>query len=344
MTSTPNPRFSVAPMLDWTDRHCRYFYRRMTRHALLYTEMVTTGALIHGGNPERFLGHEDDMPVVLQLGGSAPDELAQCARMGESWGYQAINLNVGCPSDRVQNNMIGACLMAHPRLVAEGVHAMKGAVSIPVTVKTRIGIDEMESYQAFEDFCAAQIEAGCDGLIVHARKAWLQGLSPKENREIPPLRHEWVYRLKKAFPDTEIVLNGGIQTLDEADEKLRPQKVGDPPLDGVMLGRAVYENPWMLANVDRRFYGGENPIQGRFAVVEVMRDYTERHIAQGGRLHHVIRHMLGLFKGYPGGRKWRQILSQQGHRADAGWSVVETALEAVRAEIRRAEERDRAVS
>ncbi len=344
MTSNPNPRFSVAPMLDWTDRHCRYFYRRMSRHALLYTEMVTTGAIIHGQNPERFLGHEEDMPVVLQLGGSDPHALAQCAREGARWGYQAINLNVGCPSDRVQNNLIGACLMAHPTLVAEGVRAMKDAVTLPVTVKTRIGIDDMDSYQAFEDFCGTQIEAGCDGLIIHARKAWLQGLSPKENREIPPLRHAWVYRLKKAFPSVEIVLNGGIQSLEEADEKLRPQKIGDPPLDGVMLGRALYENPWMLADVDRRFYDADNPVDDRIAVVEAMRKYTERHLQQGGRLHHIVRHMLGLFKGCPGGRKWRQILSQQAYQPDADWSIVQTALDAVQKEMQRAEERNRAVS
>jgi len=344
MMPNPDPTFSVAPMLDWTDRHCRYFYRRMSRHALLYSEMVTTGAIIHGKNAERFLGHEEDMPVVLQLGGSDPQELAFCAREGERWGYQAINLNVGCPSDRVQNNMIGACLMAHPATVAEGVRAMKDAVSLPVTVKTRIGIDEMESYQAFEDFCAAQIEAGCDGLIIHARKAWLQGLSPRENREIPPLRHEWVYRLKKAFPEAEIVLNGGIQTLDEAAEKLRPQKVGDPPVDGVMLGRAIYENPWLLADVDRRFYGKDNPVSERISVVEAMQDYTQRHLRGGGRLHHIIRHMLGLFRGCPGGRKWRQILSQQGCRPDADWSVVQRALQAVQAEMERAEERSHAAS
>ncbi len=363
-------------MLDWTDRHCRYFHRRMSRHAVLYTEMVTTGAILYGRDPERFLGHAGDEPVILQLGGGDPDALARCAELGQQWGYAAINLNVGCPSDRVQNNMIGACLMAHPALVAEGVRAMKRAVDIPVTVKTRIGIDDMDSFEQFEAFCAAQINAGVDELVIHARKAWLQGLSPKENREIPPLKYDWVHALKQKYPQTPIILNGGLTDLGAAARHLakmgetpsesgkmaenrqesaffgvadgrpeaHPVKMGETPLDGVMLGRAVYENPWLLADVDPLFYDQPAPVRDRFQVVEQMLPYIQAHLDAGGRLNHVTRHMLGLFKGQPGGRRWRQHLSQHAHRPDAGVVVVEAALDMVREAHAAREARDRAVS
>ena len=340
--NNPSGYFSVAPMLDWTDRHCRYFHRRISRHAVLYTEMVTTGAILFGNNLERFLGHEADEPVILQLGGGEPDALAQCAQLGEQWGYAAINLNVGCPSDRVQNNMIGACLMAHPKLVAECVSAMKAAVSIPVTVKTRIGIDEMDSFEQFEAFCAAQIEAGVDELVIHARKAWLQGLSPKENREIPPLKYEWVHQIKQKYPKTPMILNGGLSDLRAAKSHL--ENFGGTPVDGVMLGRAVYENPYLLAEVDGLFYGDETPPPSRFEVVEQMLPYIERHLQTGGRLNHITRHMLGLFRGQPGGRKWRQYLSQHAHQPGAGVEVVEAALGQVRTAFEAVEARNRAVS
>ncbi len=329
-------------MLDWTDRHCRYFHRQISRHAVLYTEMVTTGAILYGDNLERFLGHEGDEPVILQLGGGEPEALAKCAKLGEQWGYAAINLNVGCPSDRVQNNMIGACLMAHPQLVAECVSAIKGAVSIPVTVKTRIGIDEMDSFGQFEAFCAAQIEAGVDELVIHARKAWLQGLSPRENREIPPLKYGWVHQIKQKHPQIPIILNGGLQNLSAAKSHL--ENFRGTPVDGVMLGRAVYENPYILAQVDALFYDDPHPVPDRFEVVERMLPYIERHLRLGGRLNHITRHMLGLFRGQPGGRKWRQYLSQHAHRPGAGAEVVEAALEQVRSAFEAAEARNRAVS
>ena len=342
ISSPPSGRFSVAPMLDWTDRHCRYFHRRISRHAVLYTEMVTTGAILYGNDLERFLGHEGDAPVILQLGGGDSEALAQCAELGQQWGYAAINLNVGCPSDRVQNNMIGACLMARPDLVAESVRAMKAAVDIPVTVKTRIGIDEMDSFAQFEAFCAAQIDAGVDELIIHARKAWLQGLSPKENREIPPLKYDWVHELKHRYPHVPVILNGGLTDLQSARSHL--ERTHGAPLDGVMLGRAVYENPWLLAEVDSLFYGDDTPPPSRFEVVEQMLPYIEWHLRAGGRLNHITRHMLGLFRGQPGGRKWRQSLSQHAHRSGAGIEVVQAALDQVVQAQAAAEARARAIS
>lgn len=315
-------------MLDWTTPHCRYFHRQLSRHAVLYTEMVTTGAILYGKDLKRFLGHEGDEPVVLQLGGGEPQALAQCAKLGEQWGYQAINLNVGCPSDRVQNNMIGACLMAHPQRVADCIKAMKDAVSIPVTIKTRIGIDDMDSFESFAAFCALQVAAGADELVIHARKAWLQGLSPKENRDIPPLKYDWVHQIKQAYPQMPIVLNGGLKDLVEACSHLKKEE--EAPVDGVMLGRAVYENPYMLAKVDEVFYGDTYPVPSRFEVVERMLPYIESHLKKGGRLNHITRHMLGLFKGQHGGRKWRQHLSQHGHHPKAGIEVVIEALDKVR--------------
>ena len=305
----PSRRFSVAPMMEWTDRHYRYFARLITRHALLYTEMVTTGALLHGDR-ERFLGYsEQEQPLALQLGGSNAGELAECARLAEAAGYREVNLNVGCPSDRVQNNLIGACLMGHPELVVDGVKAMLDACSIPVTVKHRIGINGRDSYEQLADFVGQVHEAGCETFIVHARIAILEGLSPKENREVPPLRYEVVHRLKADFPELEIVLNGGLTDVDVMQEQLQG-------LDGVMVGREAYHNPYMLAEVDRRFFGDDAPVRSRIEVLEALRPYIAAHLAQGGALHHVTRHILGLFQGLPGARHFRRRLSTEIHRTE----------------------------
>jgi len=309
----------VAPMMDWTDRHCRYFHRRISRHTLLYTEMVTTAAIIHGKR-DRLLGFDpSEHPVALQLGGSDPAELAQAARVGEEWGYDEINLNVGCPSDRVQSGRFGACLMAEPELVAKLVSAMREAVRIPVTVKSRIAIDEMEEWPTLERFVRLVSGAGCTRFIVHARKAWLQGLSPRENREIPPLRYELVYRLKSEFPQLDISINGGIKTLDAAAEHLRH-------VDGVMVGRAAYETPYVLADADRRFFGASEPPLDRHAVVEAMLPYIEAQRSRGAPLNAITRHMLGLFQGLPGARAWRRHLSENVHSPDAGPEVVLAAM------------------
>ncbi|WP_285259017.1 tRNA dihydrouridine(20/20a) synthase DusA [Halopseudomonas bauzanensis] len=305
----PSRRFSVAPMMDWSDRHYRYFARLISRHALLYTEMVTTGAVLHGDR-ERFLGYNpEEQPLALQLGGSNAQELAQCARLAEEAGYAEVNLNVGCPSDRVQNNLIGACLMGHPQLVAGGVKAMLDACSIPVTVKHRIGINGRDSYEQLVDFVGQVHDAGCDTFIVHARIAILEGLSPKENRDIPPLRYEVVRQLKADFPQLEIILNGGLTDLD-----LMQQQVSE--LDGVMVGREAYHNPYLLAEVDRRFYADETPVRSRIEVLEALRPYIAAHLAQGGMMHHVTRHILGLFQGLPGARHFRRQLSTEVHRTD----------------------------
>ncbi|WP_267873493.1 tRNA dihydrouridine(20/20a) synthase DusA [Ferrimonas sediminicola] len=304
-----NCRFSVAPMLDWTDRHYRYFARLLSRQALLYTEMVTTGAIIHGrGNYLDY--NEQEHPVALQLGGSNPQELAQCARLAEERGYDEVNLNVGCPSDRVQNGRFGACLMAEPELVAQSVDAMRQVVAIPVTVKTRIGIDDQDSYEFLTRFIELVAAAGCEQFTIHARKAWLSGLSPKENREIPPLDYERAYRLKRDFPQLTLALNGGIKTLAECQTHLKQ-------MDGVMVGREAYQNPYLLASVDRTIYGCDTPLADRREVVEKMVPYVERHLASGGRVNHVTRHMLGLFNGLPGARSWRRTLSERAHLPDA---------------------------
>ncbi|MDG6778046.1 tRNA dihydrouridine(20/20a) synthase DusA [Thiomicrorhabdus sp. zzn3] len=332
-------QFSVAPMLDWTDRHCRYFHRQLSQQAWLYSEMVTTGALIYGNNLPRFLGHHpDEAPVVLQLGGSAPKELAQCAQLGEEWGYTEINLNVGCPSDRVQNNMIGACLMGHPELVAENVNEMKAATKLPVTVKCRIGIDDQESFDSLYQFSAGLVEAGVDGLIIHARKAWLQGLSPKENREIPPLHYDWVHRIKAEFPDLPIAVNGGITSPQEG-LRHRQTYEGLPAVDGVMLGRAIYERPYLLSEVDALYYNRPTTVPSREEIVAKMLPYIENHLSSGGKLIQVTRHMLGLFHGLPGGRMWRRHLSQNAFKATAGIDVVEQALKLVEDELQRMQER-----
>lgn len=296
-------RLSVAPMLDWTDRHCRYFLRLISKHALLYTEMVTTGALLHGDR-DRFLRFDPaEHPVALQLGGSEPIHMATCARMGEDQGFDEINMNLGCPSERVQSGRFGACLMAEPRLAADCVAAMKEAVSVPVTVKTRIGIDERDSYEELRDLVGMLVAAGCDALIVHARKAWLKGLSPKENREIPPLRYEVVQRLKGDFPALPTVINGGISRLEQARNLLQD-------LDGVMIGRAAYQDPWMLSAADREIFGDERSIPTRHQVVEEYAPYLERELAAGVPLNALTRHILGLFKGQPGGRRWRRTIRE----------------------------------
>ena len=313
---------AVAPMLDWTDRHYRYFIRLLSRHTLLYTEMVTTGAILRGDR-ERLLAHDPaEHPLALQLGGSDPAELARCARIAADWGYDEINLNVGCPSDRVQSGRFGACLMAEPDLVAACVAAMRAATDLPVTVKTRIGIDERDSYQELADFVRRVAAGGCTVFIVHARKAWLSGLSPKENREIPPLRHEVVHRLKRDFPELTIVLNGGLTTLEQVTEQLRQ-------VDGVMIGRAAYENPYLLAEVDRRFFGSSASPPNRHQVVRALLPYLEERLRAGTPLQCMTRPILGLFQGIPGARAWRRVLSERAWRHGAGVEVVEAALERV---------------
>jgi len=308
--------------MEWTDRHCRYLLRLITRHALLYTEMVTTGAVMQGDR-DRFLQfNESEHPVALQLGGSDPALLAECARIGADYGYDEINLNVGCPSDRVQSGRFGACLMAEPHLVAECVAAMQRAVALPVTVKTRIGIDELDAFEALADFIQIVRAAGCGTFIIHARKAFLQGLSPKENRTVPPLRYDYVYRVKQLFPDLVVILNGGINRLEEAQAHL--QRV-----DGVMLGRTAYHDPYVLASVDQRFFNDQHPIPTRAEIVEQMLPYIERELQAGTRLKHITRHMLGLFQGEPGARHWRRHLSQHATATDAGTEVVQAALEKV---------------
>ena len=309
-------------MMDWSDHHCRFFWRLITRQALLYTEMVTTGALIHGDR-ERFLHYNvEEHPVALQLGGSNPADLARCARWAQEWGYDEVNLNCGCPSDRVQSGMFGACLMAHPGLVAEGVKAMRDTCTIPVTVKHRIGIDHMESYEELLDFVATVAEAGCSVFIVHARKAWLQGLSPKENREIPPLNYPWVYQLKADLPHLSIVLNGGIQTLEQCKSHLAQ-------VDGVMMGREAYQNPWLLAQVDRELFGMDNPTLSRDDIQVALLEYVDQQLTRGVHLNHITRHILGLYQGVPGARAWRRYLSEHAHLAGADGSVLRKASEAV---------------
>lgn len=315
-------RFAVAPMIDWTDRHCRVLHRQFSRHALLYTEMVVADAAIHGDR-NRILGFSDvEQPVALQLGGSDATKLAEAARIGEAMGYGEINLNVGCPSDRVQSGTFGACLMKTPDIVAECVRAMRQAVSLPVTVKCRIGVDDQDVESALDDLAGMVHRAGADALWVHARKAWLKGLSPKENREIPPLNYDRVYRLKQNHPDWFIGINGGIETLEQASQHLGK-------VDGVMLGRAAYHNPMLLADVDRTIYGDPHQIGSMDDIIEYMCGYAERHIASGGRLSHVSRHMVGLFHGAPGAKRWRQILSTDATRPSAGSDVIRRAFEAV---------------
>ncbi|WP_444914684.1 tRNA dihydrouridine(20/20a) synthase DusA [Microbulbifer sp. TRSA007] len=311
-------RFCTAPLLDWSDRHCRYMWRLLSKHARLYSEMVTTGAILHGDQQRHLQFDAAEQPVALQLGGSDPQELAECARVAEEWGYSEINLNCGCPSDRVQSGRFGACLMAEPDVVAAGLTAMREAVSIPVTVKHRIGIDDMEDYPGLTRFVEAQANAGVDTFIVHARKAWLKGLSPKENREIPPLNYDMVYQLKKDYPKLQIVINGGINSIEECQQHLSH-------VDGVMLGRAAYQTPTILAQVDSQLFGGETGPDA-IQVVEQMLPYIEQEMQRGQRLNHITRHMLGLFQGLPGARRFRRHLSENAHKPEAGPEVLEQAL------------------
>ncbi|MEC9244497.1 MAG: tRNA dihydrouridine(20/20a) synthase DusA [Pseudomonadota bacterium] len=315
-------KFAIAPMIDWTDRHCRFFHRQLTGRALLYTEMIVADAIIHGDR-ERLLGFDrSEHPVALQLGGSDPEKLSEAAEIGAGFGYDEINLNVGCPSDRVQSGTFGACLMKTPDVVAAGVSAMKARVSLPVTVKCRIGVDDQDTGIALDALADAAWSAGADALWVHARKAWLQGLSPRENREIPPLDYDRVYRLKQANPDRFIGINGGIVSLDEAAAHLAH-------VDGVMLGRAAYQNPAILADVDALLEGGERAPVDYALLIEAMAAYAERHIASGGRLSHVTRHMIGLFHGFDGARRYRQILSSRATKPGAGAEVLREAFSAV---------------
>ncbi len=317
-----NRRFCVAPMLNWTDKHCRYFHRLLSQHVLLYTEMVTTGALLRG-DAQRFLQfNQQEHPLALQLGGSNPLDLAHCAKMAQDYGYDEVNLNVGCPSDRVQNGRFGACLMLEPHTVAECVAAMQTAVSIPITVKSRIGVDERDSYAQLCEFIQIVAQAGCETFILHARKAWLNGLSPKENREIPPLRYDVVQHIKHDFPHLEIVLNGGITDLDSAEQHLKQ-------LDGVMLGREIYHNPYLLAQVDQRFFAHTAPPKNREEIVLELIPYLQRQREQQVQLHSISRHILGLFHAQLGARQWRRYLSDHAVQKNANEQVLLQALKFV---------------
>lgn len=311
--------FSVAPMLDWTDRHERFFLRQISRHTLLYTEMVTTGAIIFGDRDKHLAFNKAEHPVALQLGGSDPEQLAQCSQIATDYGYDEINLNVGCPSDRVQSGRFGACLMAVPKVVAECVAAMKTATDLPVTVKHRIGVDDRDSWDELCEFVEIVAEAGCEAFIVHARKAWLKGLSPKENREIPPLDYDAVYRLKVRYPQLEIIINGGVGDPGQAEQHLKH-------VDGVMLGREAYHNPYILADVDQRFFNDRHSKPSRLQIVQLLIPYIEQQLAMGNRLHNITRHITGLYHAMPGARAWRRYLSEQGVRKDAGVEVLLAAL------------------
>jgi tRNA-dihydrouridine synthase A len=312
-------RFCVAPMMDWSDRHCRFFHRLLSRRARLYTEMVTVPAILHGKRDQLLAFNPSEHPVALQLGGSDPAGLARAARIGEDWGYDEINLNVGCPSDRVQVGSFGACLMAEPALVANCVAAMRAAVRVSVTVKCRIGIDDQDSEADLDRFIDTVASAGCDTFIVHARKAWLKGLSPKENREVPPLDYGRVARLKARWPELAIVLNGGIGSFDAAEGHLAT-------FDGVMLGRAAYQTPYILAEVDRRLFGDDRPEPTRAEVLEQLVPYIDRHVALGGRANNILRHILGLYHGQCRARAFRRLLSEQGPKSEAGGDLLRAAL------------------
>ncbi|ODT71295.1 MAG: tRNA dihydrouridine(20/20a) synthase DusA [Pelagibacterium sp. SCN 63-23] len=315
-------RFSVAPMMDWTDRHCRVFHRLLTRHGLLFTEMVNSGAIVHG-DAERHLRFDPvEHPIALQIGGSNPAELAKASRIATTFGYDEINLNVGCPSDRVQSGKFGACLMAEPELVAECVRAMRDATDRPVTVKCRIGIDDQDIEESLDRFADAMVEAGVAALYVHARKAWLQGLSPKENRTIPPLDYPRVYRLRQRLAPLPVMINGGIETLEQAEEHLQQ-------MDGVMLGRAAYHNPMLMAEVDARLFGDDRAVPDLAAIMAAMADYAEGQLSRGVRLNNIARHMLGLANGRPGARQFRQIMSVDACKRGAGPDVFFRALDVV---------------
>ncbi len=329
---TPYSRLSVAPMMDWTDRHCRVFHRLLTPNARLYTEMVHAQAVLHG-NRERLLGFDPaEHPLALQLGGSDPQHLAAAAVIGAQWGYDEINLNIGCPSDRVQAGRFGACLMREPALVADGVAAMIAALravgsQVPVTVKCRLGIDSDDDYGLFLAFIDRVANAGCEVFVVHARNAWLKGLSPKENREVPPLKYDWVHRLKRERPDLAVLINGGIATVEQAVAQL-------PQVDGVVLGRAAYHEPYVLHELDCVLFGGVP--RSREELLLAMHPYVEARLAEGLAIKHIARHVLGLFHGRPGGRAFRQVLSQGMHRADADWTLIERGMDATRQHLRSA--------
>ncbi len=313
-------RLSIAPMMDHTDRHFRYFLRIISPHALLYTEMITTGALIHGDR-QRFLEHHaDEYPLAIQLGGSNPEDLATCAVIAEQAGYDEVNLNVGCPSDRVQSGRFGACLMAEPELVAEAISSMSQSVDIPVTVKTRIGIDDKDSYEELTAFIDCVKQAGCNTFIIHARKAWLNGLSPKENREVPPLQYETVYQLKRDFPDLDVIINGGFTTQDDIMEQYQH-------VDGVMIGRAAYQNPYLLAEIEQALFAKGGPLPSRYEILERYIEYVQQNLDQGVYLGHMTRHILGLFLGQPGARAYRRYISEHGYREGAGVEVIKCAME-----------------
>ena len=322
MTPLPAPeatRLSVAPMMDWTDRHCRVFHRLLAPHARLYTEMVHAQAVIHGDR-ERLLGFDPvEHPVALQLGGSDPAHLAEATRIGADWGYDEVNLNVGCPSDRVQAGRFGACLMREPSLVAECVAAMVASSPVPVTVKCRLGVDEMDGYEVFRAFVDTVATAGCGLFVVHARKAWLQGLSPRENREIPPLRHDWVHRLKRERGDLRILVNGGLATVEDSVAALAH-------VDGVMIGRAAYHEPYRLHLMDKAMFTPAAPARSRADLLRSLRPYVEACRVRGIAVKHLTRHILGLFHAQPGGRAFRQVLSEGAPHADAGWDLIERAL------------------
>ncbi|MFQ1018429.1 tRNA dihydrouridine(20/20a) synthase DusA [Gilliamella sp. CG13] len=316
MKSTNN-KFSVAPMLDWTDKHCRYFHRILTKQTLLYTEMVTTGAILFGkGNYLDF--NVDEHPIALQLGGSDPNALAQCAKLAQNHGYDEVNLNVGCPSDRVQNGMFGACLMGNADLVAKCIESMQEQIDIPVTVKTRIGIDDLDSYAFLCQFIETVLPY-TNTFIVHARKAWLSGLSPKENREVPPLDYERVYQLKRDYPNLTIAINGGVKTIDEIKHHLNY-------VDGVMVGREAYQNPMLLAQIDSQIFGLDTQPIDPIAAIRCLYPYIEQQLLQGAQLNHIMRHTLGIFNGQKGAKQWRRYLSENAYKKGAGIEVVEHAL------------------
>ncbi len=317
-------------MMDWSDRHCRFLHRQLTRHTRLYTEMVTTGALLHGDVHRHLDFNTEEHPVALQLGGSEPADLARCAKLAQQWGYDEVNMNCGCPSERVQRGAFGACLMAEPQLVADGVKAMRDAVSLPVTVKHRIGIDRTESYDFVRDFVGTVALAGCEEFIVHARNAWLQGLSPKENRELPPLKYDWVYRLKRDFPQFTFVLNGGVTSDSQIAAHLQH-------IDGVMLGREAYHNPWCMADWDEHFFGAAPRSRERADVEAAMLRYMERVVALGEPWSRVSRHLLGLWNGTPGARRWRQVWSDHRLKAEPPARVGALATVARLSEPRRGE-------
>nr|WP_227102782.1 tRNA dihydrouridine(20/20a) synthase DusA [Deinococcus radiodurans] len=324
MTAAPRPphTLSVAPMMDWTDRHCRMFHRTLTRRTLLYTEMVTTGAILHGDQGRHLDFSAPEHPLALQLGGSDAAALAECARLAEDWGYDEVNLNCGCPSDRVSSGSFGACLMGTPDVVARAVEAMRAATRLPVTVKHRIGIDDLDSYEHLTGFVRTVAAAGCEQFIVHARKAWLSSLSPKENREIPPLRYEVVQQLKADFPQLTVVLNGGVKSLTEAQQALAWA-------DGVMIGRAAYQEPYLLAAADRDVFGEDAQAVSRREAIEAYLPYVAAQVEAGQPLNRMMKHTLGLFAGQPGARHWKRTLSEQGHKPGAGLDVVRAALAGV---------------